>query len=138
MGAWSIESFGCDEACDWAGRLKNSTDLAPIDAALDAIVSAGDIEYLDAKVAIEGICAAEAVARMRGHFGRRDAYSADVDDWVARIGLPPSPALVDKASRALERVLTEPSELMDLWSDEVDGGAAWRAGVLALKERVGH
>lgn len=137
MGAWSHESFGCDEACDWADRFRTSADLAVVEAGLDEVLAAGDDVELDAIAGTGGICAAEAVARLRGHFGIRDAYSADVDAWVERVRVQPSPALVAKALRALDRILAAPSELCLLWSDARDGGAAWRAGVEELKGRVG-
>jgi hypothetical protein len=54
---------------------------------------------------------------------------------LQRIKAKPSASLISKTGRALDRILTEPSELIELWeeSEEVD---AWRAAVNALKVRV--
>lgn len=134
MGAWSHESFGNDTACDWVGDLQEGDDLAPVEAALDAVLDVGD-DYLESPEACEAIAAAEVVARLQGHFGVRDAYSEGLDEWVGRIGIAPSPELASKARRALDRILVEPSELMELWDDS-DDAAAWRASVDELRGRI--
>lgn len=134
MGAWSHESFGNDTACDWAGDLQEGDDLAPVEAALDAVLEVGD-DYLESPEACEAIAAAEVVARLQGRFGVRDAYSEGLDEWVGRIGIAPTPELASKALRALDRILVEPSELMELWDDS-DDAAAWRASVDELRGRI--
>jgi hypothetical protein len=134
MGAWSHESFGNDTACDWAGDLQEGDDLAPVEAALDAVLEVGD-DYLESPEACEAIAAAEVVARLQGHFGLRDAYSESLDEWVARVGIVPTPELASKARRALDRILSEPSELLDLWEESDDSGE-WRASVNELKGRI--
>ena len=134
MGAWSHESFGNDTACDWAGDLQEGDDLAPVEAALDAVLEVGD-DYLESPEACEAIAAAEVVARLQGHFGLRDAYSESLDEWVARVGIVPTPELASKASRALDRILSEPSELLELWEEGDDSGE-WRASVNELKSRI--
>jgi len=134
MGAWSHESFGNDTACDWAADLQEGDDLAPVEAALDAVLDVGD-DYLESPEACEAIAAAEVVARLQGHFGLRDAYSESLDEWVARVGIVPSPELASKARRALDRMLSEPSELLELWEESDDAGD-WRASVDELKGRI--
>ena len=134
MGAWSHESFGNDDACDWAADLQEGNDLEPVEAALDEVLAVGD-DYLEAPPASEAIAAAEVVARLQGRFGVRDAYSEELDEWVARVALQPSPELIDKACRALDRILQEPSELLELWEDSGEPGE-WREAVDELKSRV--
>lgn len=135
MGAWSHESFGNDTACDWVGDLEEGDDLAPVEAAFDAVLEAGE-DDVDANDACIAIAAAEVVARLRGNFGVRDPYSEGVDAWVERVKLEPSADLVDKAISALERILGESSELAELW-DEGEGGEEWREAVADLQKRVG-
>ncbi len=134
MGAWSHESFGNDTACDWAADLQEGDDLEPVESALDTVLEVGD-DYLEAPEACEAIAAAEVVARLQGHFGLRDACSESLDGWIARVGIAPAPALAAKARRALDRILAEPSELMELWEESGEPGA-WRAAVNELKDRI--
>jgi hypothetical protein len=134
MGAWSCESFGNDDACDWIAQLEEHDDLGFVESTLDAVLAVGD-DYLEAPEACEAIAAAEVVARLQGHPGSRDSSSEDVDAWVTRVKLQPSATLIDKARRALDRILTEPSELLELW-DEAGPSGEWLAAVNKLKERV--
>jgi hypothetical protein len=134
MGAWSHESFGNDDACDWASQLKGPKDLALVEATLDKVL-ASEGEYLEALEASEAIAAAEAVARLQGHFGTRDSYSKSLDGWVERIGLKPERALAEKARRALDRIVSERSELLELWQDSEEG-SEWLVSVAELKTRI--
>ena len=134
MGAWSYESFGNDDACDWIAQLEEHNDLGFVESTLDAVLAVGD-DYLEAPEACEAIAAAEVVARLQGHSGSTDPNSDDVDAWVERVKLQPSAILIDKACRALDRVLTEPSELLELW-EEAEPSGAWQAAVEKLKVRV--
>lgn len=134
MGAWSHDSFGNDDACDWAYRLEDCDDLSLIESTLDAVLAAGD-DYLASPEAAEAIAAAEAVARLQGHFGICDSYSETLDAWVKKIQLKPSSALAGKTQRALDRIVGEASELREWWDDS-DEGEAWAAAVKELRSRV--
>ena len=134
MGAWSHESFGNDDACDWAHQLADSTDLGVVESTLGTVVSIGG-DYLEAPQACEAIAAAEVVARLQGHFGLKDSYSDPVDKWVLKNKQLPSPSLVTKAQRALDRILSEPSELLELWH-EGDEGTKWIGAVRDLRNRI--
>jgi hypothetical protein len=134
MGAWSHESFGNDDACDFAAELAESEDLSAIEGALDAVLKVGD-EYLEAPEASQAIAAAEAVSRLQGNWGERDSYSEAIDSWVEKVKLKPNQALLQKTHQALDRILTEPSELKELWEESEEAGE-WIAAVKALKVRV--
>jgi hypothetical protein len=134
MGAWSYESFGNDDACDWIAELEEHDDLGFVESTFDAVLAVGD-DYLEAPEACAAIAAAEVVARLQGHFGRKDASSEGVDAWVERVRLQPPASLIDKACRALDRILSDPSELLELWEDAEPSGA-WQAEVKNLKARV--
>ena len=134
MGAWSYESFGNDDACDWIAQLEEHNDLGFVESTFDALLAVGD-DYLEAPEACEAIAAAEVVARLQGRSGGQDASSGSVDAWVERVKLQPSAILIDKARRALDRILAAPSELLELWEDAEPLGA-WQAEVNKLKARV--
>ena len=134
MGAWSYESFGNDDACDWIAQLEEHNDLGFVESTFDRLLAVGD-EYLEAPEACEAIAAAEVVARLQGHPGSRDPSSEVVDAWVQRVKLQPSASLIDMARRALDRILTEPSELLELW-EEAEPSGEWQAAVEKLKARV--
>ena len=134
MGAWSHESFGNDDACDWVSQLVDSNDLTVVETTLDAVMNIG-MDYLEAPQACEGIAAAEVVARLQGHFGQKDAYSESLDQWVSESKFKPSLSLAAKAHRALDRIISEPSELFELWH-EGDEGTKWMGAVRDLRNRI--
>jgi Domain of unknown function (DUF4259) len=134
MGAWTHESFGNDDACDWAYELEEADDLSVIESALDAVLAAGS-EYLEAPEASQAIAAAEVIARLQGNFGIKDSYSEAVDIWVGKVKLAPTSQLITKTRQALDRIIAEPSELLELWQDS-DEGDSWLCAVSELRARI--
>ena len=77
----------------------------------------------------EAIAAAEVVAKLsgRGPSPLDDLHEIEDDGepdeeltlgkWIASAKAPPNEELVEKARRAVARVLTGPTELVDLWRD---------------------
>jgi hypothetical protein len=134
MGAWGTGIFDNDTACDWAYDLKETSDLSLIESALDKVLKAG-AEYLNASDAEKALAAAETVARLKGNWGIRDSYTEKMDEWVETTRLTPPQALVEKALRGVERALSGPSELLELWSEGEDF-TVWEESVKDLIRRL--
>jgi hypothetical protein len=83
----------------------------------------------------QGIAAVEALARLQGNWGKRDSYSEIVDRWVEKVKLTPDRSVIIKAHQVLKRVLSEPSELLELWQ-ESEEFETWHASVQDLVARV--
>ncbi len=135
MGAWGSGVFENDTASDWALGLEAATDTSLIEGALTKVLEVGS-EYLEAPDAEEGLAAAEAVARMTGNWGRRDAYTEPMDRWIERVNITPRDQLVQQAIAVVVRVLSPPSELLELWAEghEFD---AWKTALANLRSRLG-
>ncbi|WP_431933665.1 DUF4259 domain-containing protein [Nonomuraea jabiensis] len=121
MGAWDSGPFDNDTAADWCGELHDADpeDRAGMvrQALLAAATSGG---YLDSDEGCAAMAAIAIVAAER--CGGPPVTSVYAPDFVldgTRIGL--SDDLVPLALHALERVLSENSELWQLWK-EADGG----------------
>lgn len=134
MGAWSHEPFGNDDACDFAGQLSGAHDLSVVEKALDAVLRSSD--YLEADTACVALAAVEVLAKLRGRGTQSDAYTAQVDAWVGRVGIVPPAAILQKAGAAIERILAENSELRELWEEGEDGGE-WKVAVMKQREALG-
>ena len=134
MGAWGTGVFDNDTACDWAYELEAQRDLALIERTLDTVLAAGD-EYLDASDAEEALAAIEAIARLQGHWGVRNSYTANMDAWVEQVKSQPSEMLLQKAHAVIDRILGEDSELLELWDDS-DSLDEWKRAVEDLRSRV--
>jgi hypothetical protein len=132
MGAWGHRAFDNDEANDWAYGLDDTSDLSLVESAFDDLEGVGD-DYLDQDVACHALAACEVLARCMGNAGYRDAYTEKVDTWVAAHSLKPSPALLKRASLAIRRILSDNSELCELWEES---GEPWRESVEDLAARL--
>jgi hypothetical protein len=133
MGSWGLGPFENDTACDWGYDLEKSTDLSVIERALDSVVEARD--YLEAPAAEEALAAAEVVARLQGNWGPRTSYTETVDAWVKKTDSQITSELASKAVAAINRVLTPPSELLELWQD-TDDFDTWKKLLGELAKRV--
>lgn len=133
MGAWSHEPFGNDTAGDWAYGLEEAKDLSYLEAALDKALECG-ADYLEAPEAEEAIAAIEVLAKLLGKGTQSDAYTEEVDAWVAAMRLKPDAPLLRKAQRVIDRIRGEASELRELWqeSDADD----WTASMARLHAAV--
>lgn len=133
MGAWGVGTFDNDTACDWAFGLENADDLSIVRAALDRVRAVGS-DYLDSDAACEGLAACEVIARLKGNWGVRNAYTEPMDKWVKGHASLPFQGLVPPATAVIDRVLTTPSELLELW--EEGDLADWKKAVEDLRARV--
>jgi hypothetical protein len=130
MGTWGFGAFENDTAADWAYALEEASDLAPLEAAFDAVEGG---RYLDADLAAEAVAAAEVLAALRGRAAAQ--LPEEVSAWVAEHPQVVPDVLLADARRAVEKV-AEDSELKDLW-EESDEFAAWRRAVDDLRARLG-
>ena len=134
MGTWAVDAFGNDSACDWAHTLTQTNNLSLIEETFLTLLAVGT-DYLEVDEAVEAIAAAEVVARLQGNFGEKNSHTQTTDTWVEKINKRPNNDLCKKAHRALDRILIEPSELLELWQDS-DEFEVWQKSVMDLKSRI--
>jgi hypothetical protein len=135
MGMWGERAFDNDSANDWAYGLEDVDDLSLVDAALQQLENVGGGDYLDAELACNALAACEVLARVRGNFGYRDAYTEKVDLWAVRHRAVVSDVMLRRATSAIDRILGERSELRELF--EADASREkWRGGVFDLRRRL--
>lgn len=130
MGAWGLGSFENDTALDWVGDLMETRGLSVLKKALD--ITPG--QSLDADEGSEAIAAAEIVAALIGR--GRGELPEGVAEWMATVAPAEAQALRGQALQALDAVLSEESELRELWA-ETEDFEAWKGDVEALKALFG-
>lgn len=138
MGTWAVSAFGNDFALDWAEDLQESKDLFFIENTLNNVLGADCAEYLEAPFGAEGLAAIEVLARLYGKPDEADEITDDIAAWVEEVSakVKRRPDLVEKSLRAIDHILSERSELRELWQDSEEYGS-WRASVENLKARIG-
>ena len=133
MGAWGALAFDNDEANDWAFGLDGVNDLSLVEEAFRNVeASVGG--YLEQGTAAEALAACEVLARLRGRDGYRNAYTDNVDKWVAAHRIAPSAELIARGDAVIDRILGSDSELRELWEEA--GAEEWEAAVADLRARL--
>lgn len=138
MGTWAVDAFGNDFALDWAQDLQESKDLFFIEDTLNNVLSPDSADYLEAPFAAEGLAAIDVLARLYGKPGEKDENTGGVDAWVAEVSKKAARRrtdLIEKSQRAIEHILSERSELRELWQDS-EHYEDWRKSVEQLKQRI--
>lgn len=131
MGTWGWGAFDNDDALDWLDELKNSSDLSPLEEAIDHVLDSGD-DYLELPEAEVALAAAEVLASLLGNPG--DELPEWIEDWLVDRGDSLDPSLVDRAREAVARVSTD-SELLEL-VEESEDSAEWKHRVVDLLARL--
>ena len=131
MGAWGTGTFDNDDAADWAYELEESSDLAPVRQALAATMDTDG--YLEIP---EGACAVAAATVVAASFdGIVKGLPVEVADWVDDHPDSASRSDARLAVDALERVMSEESELRGLWADAPEG-PEWAREIEKLRYRL--
>ncbi|MGA2277650.1 MAG: DUF4259 domain-containing protein [Terracidiphilus sp.] len=134
MGCWGTGVFENDCAADFVYDVVNGTTLFPIETAIDRVLQVKQ-GYIEAPVAEEAMAAAAILVRLKDKTAQVGKATQALNEWIGRTKLSPSADLFDKARHSVERVLTEPSELLELWgeSDEFDN---WKSSAENLAARL--
>ena len=127
MGTWDVGPFDNDTAADLGGDLDDAAEGDREGMLRSILTRTADAQgYLDQDIAVEAVAAAALIAaQCPGGDPVTTAYGP-------KLPIPELPLdLRELAVRALARVVTEPSELLELWGEnEVSG--PWRATIVRL------
>ncbi|MER8062690.1 MULTISPECIES: DUF4259 domain-containing protein [unclassified Streptomyces] len=126
MGTWDVGPFDNDTAADFCDDLDEAAAgerEGIVRGILTRVIdTAGDLEAPESEQAVA--VAALVAAQCSGGEPADPVYGPEEP-------LPDLTGLRDLALQALDRVMTDPSELMDLWA-ESDGGP-WRETIRRLR-----
>jgi hypothetical protein len=131
MGAWGTGIFESDSALDFVGMVIQTDDLAAIESALNEVLAEDD--YLDAYVSETALVSGEVIAALRGHPGE---LPNDLREWISKVGSA-SVEMANLAQQAIHRIMTDNSELRELW-EESDKFSVWQDGVDDLLQRLAN
>lgn len=130
MGTWDIGPFDNDTAADFAGDLDEAAADERTGIVRDVLVRVmGTAAHLEAPESEKALAAAALVAAQCPGGEPADPIYGPEEP------LPDLTGLRDLARRALGRIMTEPSELMDLWAGSE--GEPWRANIRRLQDVLG-
>lgn len=129
MGAWGFGTFENDDAGDWLFDLEETNDLSLIEQTLTL-----EDDYTEAPDGCNALAAAEIVAALMGK--TREGLPENATKWINDNKEQPVNQLKEKALKAIERVLSEGSELIELWGESSDFDS-WKNDVSEIKKLLG-
>ncbi len=121
-GTW-FETLQVREPLSWAGTaIRDALSIPPP-------------KKLPAMNAQYAVASAELVALLKGRRGRTTHYPPELTEWLKSHAQQPGSVLVANAVLALERVVTPPSGLLEVWTDRGQA-SEWLVAIDDLKARI--
>lgn len=134
-GGWQVGLLKNDQAVDWVEQLLSTKGMDLARETLKMVRQHGSSQYLESDLGMEALAASEVVACLNGDWGSEPHDSA-LQKWVKRNSGSEAADLVDDALHAVTRVLTPPSELLELWADDEPMDNEWIRSVRELQSRL--
>lgn len=133
MNLWGTGPFDNDAAKAFADEVQHDGDYALAEA-FDVVLDA-DLDFIEAEEGFRVVAAAEILAAVLTDDTSR-LVDAGLRGWVQNADANALAPLNTSARNALKRVLSDESELADLWEESSDA-QAWRSEVERLREALG-
>ena len=133
MGAWNYAVFDDDTAYDALDDLKASqTIIADMEKYFDGAINAEYVEYDEGHYAL--VCAAiiDSAVNNTVHGCDYDWYP----EWIESLSNLDFIPLKEKARKAIDAVLSDRSELKELWEENKELYSSWREEKLSIQERL--
>ena len=131
MGAWGIKTFDDDSACDWIYDLEESEGTDFLEQSLNPKEEGG---YLDLEGDVAILCACELIHSIL--HGPRDGVPEDVVNWINNNRGIDVTSLKKICVDKINRLLSDKSELNELWAENEDEYDNWKNNVLELREAL--
>ena len=133
MGAWNYGVFDDDTAYDALTDLKNSLDIiADMERYFDEVIQAEYVGYGEAQYALVSSAVIDSV--INGSLYRCD--EDDYFDWASSQKCFDFSSLKHKAVKAIDAILSDNSELKELWEENAELYEAWKEDKLSLQKRL--
>ena len=133
MGAWNYGVFDDDIAYDALDDLRESLEIiTDMEKYLDAVIGAEYVEY------DEGCYALVSAAVIDSVFNEKQYRCDDEDyfEWVKTLKSFDFTPLKQKAIAAIDAVLSDSSEIKELWEENKELYSAWREDKISIRERL--
>jgi|KBSMisStandDraft_5_1062788.scaffolds.fasta_scaffold36765_6 hypothetical protein len=133
MGAWGTGIFDDDTAMDFLNELTDSKDpLKLMKSALQDARTAKYLEYDGGQSALVASAITDSILNETSHAVGLE----ELDNLVAKHKGSDVSSLKSLASAAVRQVLSEGSELRELWAENVEDYPKWRANLESLASRL--
>ena len=133
MGAWNYGVFDDDTAYDALDDLKASSDIiADMEWYFDEVIQTEDVGYDEAQYVLVAAAVMDSVIN-------DTQYRCDGEDyfeWTRSQKSLDFSALRQKAVKAIDAVLSDNSELRELWEENKELYEVWREDKCSIQKRL--
>ena len=133
MGAWNYGVFDDDTAYDALDDLiESSKIISDMEKYFDAVIGAEYVDYDDGHYALVSAAVIDSVLN-------DTQYSCDDEDyfkWIKTLQSFDFAPLKQKAIDAIDAVLSDSSEIKELWEENEELYSAWREDKISMRERL--
>jgi len=133
MGAWNYAVFDDDTAYDALDDLKVSSNIAAdIEKYFDIVIGAKYIGYDEGHYALVSAAVIDSVINETQYRCDDETYF----QWIETLKRFDFAPLRQKAIVAIDAVLSDNSELKELWEENEELYSAWRDDKISIQERL--
>lgn len=133
MGAWNYGVFDDDTAYDALEDLKASSNIAAdMEKYFDAVIEAEYVEYDNGQYALVSAAVIDSVTNKTQYRCDDETYF----QWIETLKYFDFSSLKQKAIAAIDAVLSDRSELKELWEENERLYHTWREDKISMCERL--
>ena len=133
MGAWDFAVFDDDTAYDVLDDLKESSDIIKdIEKYFDDVIEADYVEYEEGYYALVSAAVLDSVVN-------DTQYRCDDEDyfeWIKSLKKIDLTSLQSKAIKAIDVIISDKSELKELWEENEELYSSWREDKRSIQKRL--
>lgn len=133
MGAWSYAVFDDDTAYDALDDLMASSEImADMERHFDEVIQAEYVDYEEGHYALVSAAVMDSVINNIPHRCDEDTYF----EWIKSLKNLDFTPLRQKAIKAIDAVISNNSELKELWEENEELYSSWREDKVSIQKRL--
>lgn len=133
MGAWDFAVFDDDTAYDVLDDLKESSDIIKdMEKYFDDVIEADYVEYEEGYYALVSAAVLDSVVN-------DTQYRCDDEDyfgWIKSLKRIDLTSLQSKTIKAIDVIISDKSELKELWEENEELYSSWREDKRSIQKRL--
>ena len=133
MGAWDFAVFDDDTAYDVLDDLKESSDIIKdMEKYFDDVIEADYVEYEEGYYALVSAAVLDSVMN-------DTQYRCDDEDyfeWIKSLKKIDLTSLQSKAIKVIDVIISDKSELKELWEENEELYSSWREDKRSIQKRL--
>ena len=133
MGAWNYSVFDDDTAYDALEDLKASSDIiTDMQEYFEDVMQAEYVGYDESNYALVSAAVIDSIINNTNY----ECDDEDYSEWINSLSQYDFTSLKQMAVKAIDAVLSDNSELKELWEENPELYSSWREDKLSIRDRL--